>query len=254
MRCCLPLLLAAPLIGSDQLDLVRAAVRAPVKSTPTTHWSAPSCAPARDSCHDWSPSISLDCARHESCDAPAEPIRLHDPPELRGATTDDGIDGFLGVEGGWRDGIGRLGARLGFGTPEGGMSGGVDRFYERAAPGSSHWDRLDLWRVDGALAVVSSRTTALRLGAVALLMHDAHGSDGGLAGLAGFHVGGFAALPGLGLDTSLEYGFLGTASYLRARGEVGYRLGPVEPTAGYDYIRIGQAALQGPFAGLRWHF
>jgi hypothetical protein len=255
MRCCLLVLLAAPVIGADRLDLVREAVRSTAKST--SSWSAPASPPSRGSCHETSSVICLDFSSSDSCERRcdrAEPIRLRDPPELRGASDDAAIDGFLSAEGGWHDDLGRLGLRLGFDTDDGGMAGGVDRFYERNAPGSSHWDRLDLWRLEGALTVLGSRTTALRLGAVALLMHDAHASDGGLAALADFSVGGFPALPQLGVDTRLEYGFLGRARYLRARAELGYRLGPLEPSIGYDYLRVDDAALQGPFAGLRWHF
>jgi hypothetical protein len=53
-------------------------------------------------------------------------------------------------------------------------------------------------------------------------------------------------------DTRLEYGSLGQAAVLHARGELGAVWHGIEPYAGYDYFSIGVVQFHGPLIGLRY--
>ena len=79
-----------------------------------------------------------------------------------------------------------------------------------------------------------------------------HGRDrGGWNLLAGFDV--FPSRP-VHAFGSVEVGTLGNADVFRARGGLGVMWTRLEAFAGYDYLRIGGADLQGPFVGVRvWY-
>jgi hypothetical protein len=258
MRCCLLLLLAAPLAAADRLDQVRTAVRSSSSSSTSSGSSWSSGGSSRSSCHEDSPSfLALFFGGSDGdCEETSSAPRLRDPPELRSAGSGDPpeVDSFASAEGGYRDDLARFGARLGFTSGQGAMEAGVDRYDERFDHTADRWDHLDLWRLDGSLTIASSRNAALRLGLAGLVMHDPYGNDLGIAADAGFHLGNFSWCPRLEADALAELGVVGHAGIFHARGELGYRFGALEPLVGYDYLLIERVALQGPFAGLRWHF
>ena len=252
--------LAGLAAAADRLDHLRAEARH--QSSPSST-SSTSTSARRD---DESPAVDLlglifGSSSDDAChDRPAPRHRsLADPPELRGLpppprpADESPLDVYAAAEAGTQEGVSRFGARLGFLTAHGGMSVGDDRFYEHRDPGRG-WDRLDLARLDGELTATSAAGVSLRFGLVGYLLHDPHGNDGGIAALGELRCLDLFAVPRLDCAARCELGVLGSAGLVRLRGELGYRLGALEPMVGYDYLRVGGAALQGPFAGLVVHF
>ena len=56
------------------------------------------------------------------------------------------------------------------------------------------------------------------------------------------------------ISSTIDGGTLGHAGVFRAQGSIGYLFKRWEIFTGYDYLRIGSTALQGPILGLRLWF
>jgi hypothetical protein len=90
-----------------------------------------------------------------------------------------------------------------------------------------------------------------RAGLGARLMSDAHGTDWGFNFTYGADV--YPIKP-LVLSATLDAGTLGRAGVFRGQASVGVLFRRWEIYTGYDYLRIGSTALQGPTLGLRMWF
>lgn len=102
----------------------------------------------------------------------------------------------------------------------------------------ARWNRVTLWSGLGVRVLV-----------------DPNQLDGGSGAALGWNGAvGLRLLPvrPLIFDTRLEYGSLGQATVLHARGELGAIWHGVEPYAGYDYFSIGAVSFHGPLIGLRY--
>jgi hypothetical protein len=148
------------------------------------------------------------------------------------------------------DGLTRVGLRLFLDTDTRfGLTTNWDYFSEKRACGCR--DELWLGDVTATFRFVQTERLMMHTGAGARFLLD-HGEDrGGVNFLYGFDA--FPTEP-VHLFGSVEAGTLGAAGVLRLRGGIGINWTHAEFFAGYDYINIGGAVLQGPFVGLRLWF
>jgi hypothetical protein len=148
------------------------------------------------------------------------------------------------------DGLGRVGLRLFLDTETRfGLKSDWDYYTERLDCGC----RDDLWigDVTGTYRVAQAEGLHVYVGFGARFLMDRGRDWAGVNFLAGFD--GFPGKP-VHLFGSAEGGTLGHAGLWRLRGGAGYMWGRAELFAGYDWLRIGQAELHGPFAGVRvWY-
>jgi hypothetical protein len=148
------------------------------------------------------------------------------------------------------DGLTRSGFRLFLDTDTRfGVKTDWDYYLERLPCGC----RDDLWIGDitATFRFVQHEFIQMHTGLGARFLID-HGRDrGGINFLYGFDA--FPVKP-LHVFASFEAGNLGNATLIRLHGGVGVNWTHGELFVGYDYLRIGSAALQGPFVGLRLWF
>jgi hypothetical protein len=148
------------------------------------------------------------------------------------------------------DGLSRTGLRLFLDSDTRfGFKTDWDYYSERLASGS--YDSLWLGDATATLRVFQTEALQVYLGAGLRFLVDGGRDRGGLNLLFGFE-----AFPGrpVHLFGSIETGTLGNADVFRFRGGAGVDWRWLEAFAGYDYLRIGGADLQGPFVGLRVWF
>jgi hypothetical protein len=171
--------------------------------------------------------------------------RTEDEPKphgLRGwavqANLEDGYD---------TRGVNRVGARLFLDTTfRFGISSNWDFFTERR-PGGVH-DELTLGDANLTFRFAQSEWMEMYAGVGGRLTADRCDSRGGFNFTYGGQV--FPCKPVV-IASSLDLGTLGSASVVRVRSTVGLIHRHWELFGGYDYLRIGNADLQGPLAGLR---
>jgi hypothetical protein len=96
-----------------------------------------------------------------------------------------------------------------------------------------------------------SERVQLRIGLGLNWLVDEHDQDIGVNFTYGAQV--FPIKPVV-LTTELDWGTLGNAPLFHVRATAGAAFHGCELFAGYDYRSIGQADLQGPMLGLRYHF
>jgi hypothetical protein len=148
------------------------------------------------------------------------------------------------------DAINRLSARL---LLESAWRFGVQTnwsyIHERLGGGRA--DETTLGDLNLTFRFAQHEKAQVRAGLGARLMTDPHGTDWGFNFTYGADV--YPAQP-LVLSATLDAGTLGHAGVFRGQGSIGILFRRWEVYTGYDYLRIGSTALQGPTLGLRLWF
>jgi hypothetical protein len=148
------------------------------------------------------------------------------------------------------DGLTRVGLRLFLDTDSRfGLKTDWDYYSEKLECGCR--DEFWIGDVTGTYRFVQNEWLIMHTGVGARFLLD-HGHDrAGVNFLYGFDA--FPSQP-VHLFGSFEGGTLGNAGVLRLHGGAGVNYTHFELFAGYDYLNIGGAILQGPFVGLRLWF
>lgn len=148
------------------------------------------------------------------------------------------------------DGLTRTGLRLFLDTnARFGIKTDWDYYLERTPCGC--YDDLWIGDITGTYRFAQNEWIEMHTGLGARLLLDQGGSRGGINFLYGFD---YFPIEPAHVFASFEAGTLGTAGLIRFHGGIGLHWKHGEAFAGYDYLRIGGATLQGPFIGLRLWF
>ena len=148
------------------------------------------------------------------------------------------------------DRINRASLRLLLETGSGlGLQTNWSYIYERLGCGCS--DQSALGDLNLTYLFIQDEYVQMRLGLGARMISDRHVTDVGFNSTIGADM--YPCKP-LVLSTTFDGGTLGKAGVFRAQGSVGFLFKRWEIYAGYDYLRIGSTALQGPTLGLRLWF
>jgi hypothetical protein len=124
-----------------------------------------------------------------------------------------------------------------------------DYYFERLPCGC--WDSLWIGDVTATFRFVQHEAIQMHTGAGGRFLLDNGGNRAGFNLLYGFDA--FPVQP-LHVFGSVEGGTLGSATVWRLHGGAGVNWTHGELFLGYDYLRIGNATLQGPFVGVRLWF
>ena len=124
-----------------------------------------------------------------------------------------------------------------------------DYYLERLPFGC--YDELWIGDITGTYRFAQNEWIQMHTGLGARFLVDRDRTRGGFNFLYGFDY--FPVEPAH-IFASFEAGALGNAGLIRLHGGVGVNWRHGELFVGYDYLRIGGAVLQGPFAGLRLWF
>jgi len=148
------------------------------------------------------------------------------------------------------DGINRASLRLLLETGSGlGVQTNWSYVHERLSCGCM--DESALGDVNLTYLFIQDEHLQMRLGLGARIISDRQITDVGFNFTIGADV--YPRKPFV-LSTTFDGGTLGKAGVFRAQGSVGYIYKRWEIYLGYDYLRIGSTALQGPTLGLRLWF
>lgn len=148
------------------------------------------------------------------------------------------------------NGLNRLGGQLFLDTSRGfGFRIDGNWFHERLSCGCQ--DNLFIGSALVTYRLIDHERFQFHLGLGCVLLSDPGQTKAGIDFSASFDA--FPTRP-LVLSGFADVGTLGSATYRRARGTVGYLIRKWEIFAGYDYQGIGRVGLYGPLAGARLWF
>ena len=148
------------------------------------------------------------------------------------------------------DGINRATLRLLLETGSGfGVQTNWSYVHENLSCGCT--DNLGLGDLNLTYLFIQHENLQVRLGAGVRMLFDSHATDFGFNFTCGADV--YPCKP-IVLSTTLDAGTLGSAGVFRVQGSIGFLYKRWEIYTGYDYLRIGSTALQGPVLGLRLWF
>ena len=148
------------------------------------------------------------------------------------------------------DGLTRFGLKLFLDSDSRlGIKTDWDYYLERLQHGS--YDQMGIGDVTGTFRFLQTEQTEMHVGGGARFLVDAERIRAGYNLLCSLDV--YPARP-MHLFGSVEGGSLGNAAVWRLRGGAGWSWDWAEVFAGYDYLNVGGAVLNGPFVGLRLWF
>ncbi|MEZ6140461.1 MAG: hypothetical protein R3B84_07815 [Zavarzinella sp.] len=123
-------------------------------------------------------------------------------------------------------------------------------YYHESLPGG-RTDSTTIGTINATLRALTSQVFLLRLGMGANILTDRYQTNGGINFL--FQSDIFVAEP-VSLTILGETGMLGSARTSHMRASVGYHLGHMQFTMGYDHRWIGDTNLSSPFAGIHFWY
>jgi hypothetical protein len=148
------------------------------------------------------------------------------------------------------DGMNRLSLRLLLETGSGlGVQTNWSHVHENLSCGCT--DNLGLGDLNVTYLFIQEEQLQVRAGLGARMLFDHYTTDFGFNFTCGADV--YPCKP-LVFSTTIDAGTLGSAGVFRVQGSIGFLHKRWEIYTGYDYLRIGSTALQGPILGLRLWF